>query len=93
MKLLQTIDYYLDTRWCWCYRASVVEIVAGARDLSQNEPSQVTVTSRDMTLHVNYDATRLTDDISLIKLSSPMSFNGKDLYSRYFYWYNSTNIH
>lgn len=49
----------------------------GAHDISVNEPEQVTMTSTDFTVHENYNSFLISNDIAVIRLPSPVSFDGK----------------
>lgn len=51
-------------------------VVLGAHNLQEYEPSQVTVVSNDLTVHEGYGAAMLVNDLSLIRLPTPITFNG-----------------
>ncbi|MBM0273951.1 serine protease, partial [Streptococcus suis] len=53
-----------------------VEVVMGAHDITANEPSQVTERSTHFFTHENWNSFTLKNDIALIKLPNPVSFNG-----------------
>ncbi|XP_042884363.1 chymotrypsin BII-like [Penaeus japonicus] len=55
--------------------AGFVEVVLGAHYIRHNEPSQVSLTSTDFFTHEHWNSHRLTNDIALIKLPSPVQFN------------------
>ncbi|KAK3875359.1 hypothetical protein Pcinc_019769 [Petrolisthes cinctipes] len=55
--------------------AGSVEVVMGAHDITANEPEQVSMTSTDFTVHENYNSFTIKNDISVIRLPSPVSFD------------------
>ncbi|KAK7071888.1 hypothetical protein SK128_021709 [Halocaridina rubra] len=55
--------------------AGFVDVVMGAHNIQVAEPEQVTVTSTDFFVHENWDSFNLQNDISLIRLPSPVQFN------------------
>lgn len=69
----------LDTECGLCVsgRAGFVDVVMGAHDLTQNEPSQVTMTSTDFTVHEEWHPFLIENDISVIRLPSVVGLTGK----------------
>ncbi|XP_042889047.1 chymotrypsin BI-like [Penaeus japonicus] len=55
--------------------ASMVEVVMGAHNIRQHEPSQVSMTSYNFFTHESWNSWFLKNDIALIKLPSPVAFN------------------
>ncbi|XP_050738551.1 chymotrypsin BII-like [Eriocheir sinensis] len=55
--------------------AGFVEVVMGAHNIRLNEDTQVSMTSTDFFVHENWNSFLLTNDISLIKLPSPVTFD------------------
>jgi secreted trypsin-like serine protease len=52
------------------------QVVAGAHDINNpGEPSQVRQTSHQLIYHSSYNASTLQNDIGVIRLSQPLSFN------------------
>ncbi|KAA0202996.1 hypothetical protein HAZT_HAZT010845 [Hyalella azteca] len=49
-----------------------VEVVAGAHNVRQNEPTQLTFTSTDFTIHEHYNDALIRDDIAVIHLPEPL---------------------
>lgn len=49
----------------------------GAHNIRENEASQVTMTSTDYYVHENWNSFTLENDITAIRLPSPVTFNGK----------------
>ena len=60
-----------------CFSAGFVEVVMGAHNIRINEASQVSMISRDFFVHEHWNSFLLTNDISMIRLPSPVTFNGK----------------
>ena len=59
------------------FSAGFVNVVMGAHNIRENEATQVTMTSYDHFTHENWNSWLLTNDLALIKLPSPVDFNGK----------------
>ncbi|XP_063599851.1 chymotrypsin BI-like [Penaeus indicus] len=55
--------------------SSVVEVVMGAHNIRQFEPSQISMTSYNFFTHENWNSWLLVNDIALIKLPAPVTFN------------------
>ena len=53
-----------------------VEVVAGAHNLQVAEPSQVSIFSTDLTVHEGYNSFLLLNDVSILRLPTPLTFNG-----------------
>jgi secreted trypsin-like serine protease len=60
-----------------CAGVSFIDVVAGAHDLSVNEPSQVriTVPGANVYQHEDYGQFYLTNDVCLLNLPTPLIFN------------------
>lgn len=58
-------------------RAGIVEVVMGAYNLTIAEPEQVIMTSTEFIVHENYRPITIQNDVSVIKLPSRVTFNGK----------------
>ncbi|KAK8405226.1 hypothetical protein O3P69_001653 [Scylla paramamosain] len=56
--------------------ARSVEVVMGAHNIRQNEPSQVTMTSTNFFTHEQWNSFNLKNDLALIRLPKAVSFNG-----------------
>ncbi|KAK3875356.1 hypothetical protein Pcinc_019766 [Petrolisthes cinctipes] len=67
-------EWVLTAAHCMDGAGSVV-VVMGAHDITANEPEQVSMTSTDFTVHENYNGFTITNDISVIRLPSPVSFD------------------
>jgi secreted trypsin-like serine protease len=52
-----------------------VEVVAGAHNIRENEPTQVTMVSTDLTVHEAYNSVLLHQDVALVHLPSPLTFD------------------
>ena len=59
------------------FSAGFVNVVMGAHNIRENESTQVSVTSTNFFTHENWNSFLLTNDLALIKLPSPVEFNGK----------------
>ncbi|KAK7066348.1 hypothetical protein SK128_015608, partial [Halocaridina rubra] len=57
--------------------AGFVDVVMGAHNIRESEPEQVSMTSTDFFVHENWNSFTLSNDISLIRLPSAASLNGK----------------
>ncbi|KAK8405229.1 hypothetical protein O3P69_001653 [Scylla paramamosain] len=55
--------------------AGFIDVVMGAHNIRQNEPSQVSMTSRDFFTHEHWNSFLLTNDLALVRLPSPVTFN------------------
>jgi len=55
--------------------AGFVEVVMGAHNIRENEDTQVTMTSTDFTVHENYGPFLIHNDIAVIHLPSPVTFD------------------
>ncbi|KAJ8942818.1 hypothetical protein NQ318_022832 [Aromia moschata] len=53
--------------------ASFVQVILGAHNIQTTEATQVVSTSRDITNHPSYSSNTLANDISLIRLPSPVT--------------------
>lgn len=63
-----------------CFSALSIEVILGAHDVRQSEPSQVSIASESHYAHENYNSLFIINDIALIKLSEPAPLNGKLFY-------------
>ncbi|KAF2364206.1 Serine proteases trypsin domain, partial [Trinorchestia longiramus] len=54
--------------------ARTVDIVAGAHNIRENEPTQVTMTSTDFFVHEDYGSVLIRNDVALIRLPSPLTW-------------------
>ena len=54
--------------WLWYYRGSSFEVILGAHNILQNEPTQVRITTTQKVVHPNWQPTTLANDIALLKL-------------------------
>lgn len=61
------------------YGAQVVEITAGAHNLSQDEPTQQLrlATNLQIFIHESYNPSSYVNDIALIQIADPFVFDGK----------------
>ncbi|XP_018016266.1 brachyurin-like [Hyalella azteca] len=57
------------------HEAQSVVVVAGAHNIREAEPSQVTMTSTNLKVHEDYGPVFLRNDIAILKLPSPITFN------------------
>ena len=53
-------------------------MIAGAQDIYKEETTQVRQISTDFFAHPEYDAANIRNDVALIHLSEPLTFNGSD---------------
>ena len=59
-------------------RASVVEIIAGAHNISrEEEDGQVRMLTSNFIVHEDWDSFLRANDIALVKTPSPLVFNGE----------------
>jgi len=58
-----------------CCASNNIEIVAGAHDITVNEPTQVRVQVSRVIQHENYGPFYLTNDVCLLELPSALTFN------------------
>ncbi|KAK7066347.1 hypothetical protein SK128_015607 [Halocaridina rubra] len=65
---IMTAAHCMDGAW-------YVDVVMGAHNINNNEPSQVVMTSFSHFVHENWDSYELSNDIALIRLPSPVVFN------------------
>ena len=56
--------------------AGEVDVILGAHKVFSEEPSQVLVEASYTIVHERWSSFTLNDDIGLIKLSTPLQFNG-----------------
>ncbi|XP_047486671.1 chymotrypsin BII-like [Penaeus chinensis] len=56
-------------------RSLFVEVVMGAHNIQEAEPSQVTMTSENIIVHEEWDSHTLKNDIALIRLPEPVTSN------------------
>lgn len=52
----------------------------GAHNIREAEPEQVTMTSTDYLVHEAWDPNTLANDISVIRLPQPVTFDGQYIY-------------
>ena len=59
-------------------RHKKIEVVAGAHLINEDEKTQVRQISTDFFAHPDYDAANIRNDVALIHLSEPLTFNGME---------------
>lgn len=47
-------------------------LILGAHAITENEPTQIRVTSKNFIVHPQWDTKKLVNDIALVKLPSPI---------------------
>ena len=57
--------------------ATSFQLTLGAFYMNQTEPSQFVVTSTNYTMNPNWNSIRLTGDLAIIRLPSPITFTRK----------------
>jgi hypothetical protein len=67
--------------YCSLNSAQSVEVVAGAHNIRQNEPSQVTQTSTDFTVHENWGSFFIRNDVAIIRLPEPLVWTGEHCFA------------
>lgn len=55
--------------------AGFVNVVMGAHNIREDEPTQVSVTSFDFKIHEDYDPYMIVNDLAVIKLPEPVTFD------------------
>ncbi|MGU0781529.1 trypsin-like serine protease, partial [Pseudomonas aeruginosa] len=56
--------------------ARSIEVVMGAHNIRLEESSQVSVRTTDYFVHEEWNPSTLSNDVSVIRLPSPVTFNG-----------------
>ncbi|KAF7283571.1 hypothetical protein GWI33_023416 [Rhynchophorus ferrugineus] len=67
-------NYILTAAHCMD-NAKSAEVVLGAHDIRRNESTQMRVSSDQITVHPNWSYRKLQNDVALIKLPEPITFN------------------
>ncbi|KAA0202997.1 hypothetical protein HAZT_HAZT010846 [Hyalella azteca] len=57
--------------------ARSVDVVAGAHNIRQNEPSQVTLTSTDFTVHEDWGSILIRNDVAIIHLPEKLTWSAE----------------